>query len=148
MASVAPVLPRLVNSSPCGMADDFKRSMDAAADESGMKDIQKDFHNLGADAREIENDINRVNLKKINDINESVDVFEPELKSESPPKPKVASTAKPKTQSKAAIKKPASKASAKKPASQNTVSRKATAPKTVTKTTKSKKTVSKKAKES
>ena len=87
------------------MADDFRRTMEAAADDVGANDLKKEFDDFGKDAHD---------FTKFNDINESAAALEAEnradIKSEKKVAakkkvvPKVKSTATTATKTKAVVK--------------------------------------------
>ncbi len=60
-----------------GLADDFRRTMESAADDVGVKQMKADFDEMGRDAQD---------FTKFNDINENVADIEPDLKTDLKPK--------------------------------------------------------------
>ena len=67
-----------------GMADDFRRTMEAAADDSGVSDLKRDFDEMGRDVQGMadKDPLGLSDIDKMNDINESATELESELKAE------------------------------------------------------------------
>lgn len=62
-----------------GMANEFRRTLEAAADDTGLNDVKKDFQNTQNDFEKTQNDLKR--SMRIDDIANSAKALEDELSS-------------------------------------------------------------------